>query len=251
MHDVLYSTSGSIAYITINRPAARNALQVQTMMELRDAFERAKNDPDVRVAILSGAGDKAFAAGADIEEISRLTGAEAIEFSKRGQAIFDAIETMGKPVIAAVNGYALGGGCELAMACTLRVASENAVFGQPEVKLGLIPGYGGTVRLPRLVGSGRAIEMLLTGDTLTARDALTIGLVNQVVSVSDLMPAAEALARKMMRNGPLALKFCLDALQRGDFAAEAHLFGLCCDTDDMKEGTTAFLEKRPPDFKGR
>jgi enoyl-CoA hydratase len=251
MQEVLYSSSGAIAYITINRPAWRNALNTQTMTELQEAFDKAGADDGVRAVIVSGAGDKAFAAGADISEISRLGAAQAIAFSKRGQAVFERIETLGKPVIAVVNGYALGGGCELAMACTLRVASENAVFAQPEVKLGLIPGYGGTVRLARLVGRGRALELLLTGATIPAAEALNIGLVNRVVPAPDLIPAAEELARKIMANAPLALRFCIDAVNRGDFAAEANLFGLCCDTEDMKEGTAAFLEKRVPRFKGR
>jgi enoyl-CoA hydratase len=205
----------------------------------------------VRVVILSGAGDKAFVAGADISEIANLGLADGTEFSRRGQAVFDFIEGLGKPVIAAVNGFALGGGCELAMACTVRIASENAVFGQPEVKIGLIPGYGGTQRLPRLVGKGRALQLLLTGETISAADALSIGLVNQVVPVAQLIPAAEALAKKIIANGPLALKFCIDAVNSEDFSVEANLFGLACATEDMKEGTKAFLEKRPAEFKGK
>ena len=239
-----------IAYVTINRPEVRNALNAATMQELRDAFEQIKGDDEVRVVILTGAGDKAFVAGADINELAKLTPVEGQDYSRKGQAIFDSIENLGKPVIAAVNGYALGGGCELAMACTFRIASENAVFGQPEVKLGIIPGYGGTQRLSRLVGRGQAAQILTTGDMVTASEALRIGLVNQVVPLAELLPTAEAIAKKIMANAPLAVKFCLDALDRG-MEFEATLFGLCCTTEDMKEGTRAFLEKRGANFKGK
>jgi enoyl-CoA hydratase/carnithine racemase len=250
MENIIYSVNESIAYININRPAARNALNTKTIDELRDAFDDARKDVGTRVIILSGAGDKAFVAGAAIEEIAGLSKAAAVEFARRGQAVFNFIEELGKPVIAAVNGYALGGGCELAMACTLRLASETAVFGQPEVKLGLIPGFGGTVRLPQLVGKGRALQILLTGEIINAAEALRIGLVNHVVAPEKLMPAAEALAKKIIANAPLALKFCIDSVNQANLFVEASLFGLCCATDDMKEGTRAFLEKRPPDFKG-
>jgi enoyl-CoA hydratase len=256
--NLLYEKKGGIAYVTVNRPAVRNALNAQTVRELKTAFEQAKNDGEVLVVILSGSGDKAFVAGADINELAKQTPVNGKEYGLAGQAVFNSIEQLGKPVIAAVNGYALGGGCELAMACTLRIASENAMFGQPEVKLGIIPGYGGSQRLPRLVGKGRALQILLTGDMVPAAEALRIGLVNQVVPQAELMPAAESIARKIMVNAPLAVRLCLEAVNKGlemtqdeGQFLEATLFGLTCATDDMKEGTKAFLEKRPPDFKGR
>ena len=248
--NLLYSTNSGIATITVNRPAVRNALNSATMRELRAAFEQAQADEAVRVIILTGSGDKAFIAGADINELAKLSPVEGRDYSLAGQAIFDFIENLGKPVIAAVNGYALGGGCELAMACTFRVASDNAVFGQPEVKLGIIPGYGGTQRLAKLVGRGQASQLLVTGEMLPAADALRIGLVNQVVPQAELHVTVEAIAKKVIANAPLAVKFCLDALDRG-MEMEATLFGLCCTTDDMKEGTRAFLEKRPASFKGK
>jgi enoyl-CoA hydratase len=251
-------SAGSIVIITVNRPAVRNALNQATLDELRNAFDRVRGDPVARVVILTGAGEKAFVAGADITEIAGLTAVEGERFARRGQSVFDAIETLGKPVIAAVNGYALGGGCELAMACTLRVASENAVFGQPEVKLGIIPGYGATQRLPRLVGKGRALEMLLTGETISAAEALRIGLVNHVVPSSELRSASEALAKKIMAHAPQAVRFCMQAVHVGLDSSleegqvqEARMFGDCCMTEDMQEGTRAFLEKRAPNFKGK
>lgn len=255
--NLLYDKRDGIARITVNRPAVRNALNSQTVRELGAAFERAKNDAEVRVAILTGAGDKAFVAGADINELAVQNPLSGKEYALSGQAIFDSIENLGKPVIAAVNGYALGGGCELAMACSFRVASENAAMGQPEVKLGIIPGYGGSQRLPRLVGKGRAMQILMTGEIVNAQDAFRIGLVNQVVPAAELLTAAEAIAKKIMANGPLAVKFVLEAVNRGMEMTqaegqflEATLFGLCCATEDMKEGTRAFLEKRAPLFKG-
>ena len=248
--NLLYSTNSGIATIIVHRPAVRNALNSSTMRELRAAFEQAKADEAVRVIILTGSGDKAFVAGADINELAKLSPVEGRDYSLAGQAIFDFIENLGKPVIAAVNGYALGGGCELAMACTFRVASDNAVFGQPEVKLGIIPGYGGTQRLAKLVGRGQASQLLVTGEMLPAAEALRIGLVNQVVPQAELQVTVEAIAKKVIANAPLAVKFCLDALDRG-MEMEATLFGLCCTTDDMKEGTRAFLEKRPASFKGK
>lgn len=248
---ILYDTGNATAYVRINRPSVLNALNQATLDELQEAFTAARADASVRAVILTGAGEKAFAAGADITEIAGLSADAGRDFARRGQRVFDFIENLGKPVIAAVNGYALGGGCELAMACTLRVASETAVFGQPEVKLGIIPGYGGTVRLPRLVGKGRALQMLLTGETVKAAEALSIGLVNQVAAPAELMASAERLAKKIIGNAPLALKFCIDAVNRGDELHEASLFGLCCATDDMREGTRAFLEKRAPEFDGK
>jgi len=245
-----YSVKESIATIAINRPEVRNALNVATVRELETAFRQVRDDSTVRVAILTGSGEKAFAAGADISEIAGLSVKSGTEFSLEGQAVFQFIESLGKPVIAAVNGYALGGGCELAMACTTRIAAENAVFGQPEVKLGLIPGYGGTQRLPRLVGKGRAFRLLLSGETVSAADALRIGLVDAVVPSNVLISEAESLARKIAENAPIAVQYCLEAVERGKYVDEAELFGKLCGTDDMKEGTAAFLEKRAPVFGG-
>jgi len=250
LENLLFENRTGIAIVTVNRPSVRNALNTATMQELRTVFAQIKNDVAVRVVILTGAGDKAFVAGADINELATLSPVAGKDYSLAGQAIFDAIEQLGKPVIAAVNGYALGGGCELAMSCTFRIASENAVFGQPEVKLGIIPGYGGTQRLARLVGRGQAAEILLTGEMIKAAEALRIGLVNQVVPHGELLEKAEAIAKKILANAPLAVEFCLDALGRG-MELEATLFGLCCATDDMKEGTKAFLEKRAPNFRGK
>ena len=237
--------------ITVNRPAVHNSLNVATIQELGTAFDRAKGDPAVRAVILTGAGDKAFAAGADISEIATLDEISGTEFSRRGQLVFDGIESLGKPTIAAVNGYALGGGCELAMACMVRVASENAVFGQPEVKLGVIPGYGGTQRLPRLVGKSGALRLLLTGETISATEALRLGLVDVVVPAATLLSAAEALAKQIVVNAPLAVQFCIEAVNRTELLHEAALFGRVCATEDMKECTRAFLEKRSPEFRGR
>lgn len=243
--------------VTVNRPEKLNALNVDVIDGLAAAFEKARADTSVGAVILTGAGTKAFVAGADIAGFPRLTPASARDMARRGQAVLDEIEGLGKPVIAAVNGFALGGGCELAMACTLRIASSNARFGQPEVNLGLVPGYGGTQRLPRLVGKGRALELLLTGDQIGADEALRIGLVNQVVSPEELRGAAETFARRILSRAPVAVRYALEAVRYGldmpmeqalDF--EATLFALCATTEDMREGVAAFLGKRPPSFKG-
>ncbi|HEV2491807.1 MAG TPA: enoyl-CoA hydratase-related protein [Terriglobia bacterium] len=255
---LLYEKRDGVAIVVVNRPDKLNALNQTVMKDLGACFAAIRDDDHVRAVILTGAGEKAFVAGADINELAVQTPVQGKETSLAGQGILDAIENLGKPVIAAVNGYALGGGCELAMACTLRIASENARFGQPEVKLGIIPGYAGTQRLPRLVGKGLAHQMILTGEPVTAAEAYRIGLVNQVVPLNELMPAAEALARKIMANAPLAVKFAMEAVNHGmEMTAEqgqfleATLFGLCCTTADMKEGTRAFLEKRPAKFTGK
>jgi len=248
---LLYAAQDSVATITVNRPSVRNALNRATVKELAAAFEQAKADPAIRVAILTGSGDKAFAAGADISEIAELDEVSGAEFSRQGQAVFDSIEALVKPVIAAVNGYALGGGCELAMACTVRIAAENAVFGQPEVKLGLIPGYGGTQRLPRLIGRSRALQLLLTGETIPAYDALMLGLVDSVVPLESLLSKAQGLAQQIAANAPVAVNLCMQAVSLGRHSDEAELFGKVCGTEDMREGTKAFLEKRTAQFKGR
>jgi enoyl-CoA hydratase len=252
-----YATEGGIALVTFNRPQVLNALNVQLVGELSEAMSRAKHDPAVKVVILTGSGEKAFAAGADIAELARLGTVEAVDFARRGQRVTREMEHLGKPIIAAINGFALGGGCEVAMACTLRVAADTARLGQPEVNLGIIPGYGGTQRLARLVGKGRAMDLILTGRMVKAEEALAMGLVNQVVPAAELMDAARKLAGTLMEKGPLALRFSMEAVHGGmemglddGLGWEAHLFGLSAATDDMKEGTAAFLEKRKPDFKG-
>ena len=256
--NLLYEKRNGIAYVAVNRPEKLNALNRKTMDELHDCFQGIERDDEVRVVILTGAGEKAFVGGADLNELAVQTPVEGKELSVRGQKILDLIEHLGKPVIAAVNGYALGGGCELALACTIRIASENARLGQPEVRLGLIPGYAGTQRLPRLVGRGRALEMVLSGEPVSAAEAYRIGLVNQVVPAQDLIATAEKLAQKILANAPLAVKFALEAVNHGlemtqaeGQFLEANLFGLCCTTADMKEGTRAFLEKRPARFTGK
>jgi enoyl-CoA hydratase len=228
------------------------------MKELACAFAGAKDDAEVRVVILTGAGEKSFVAGADIGELAQQTPTTAKEYTLQGQAVLNAIENLGKPVIACVNGFALGGGCEIAMACTLRLASENAKLGQPEVKLGIIPGYGGTQRLSRLVGKGIAMQLVLTGEQITAQEAHRIGLVNEVVAQSELMGRAEAVAAKIIANAPLAIQYALEAVNHGldltlseGLYLEAALFAVCCATEDKKEGTTAFLEKRQPRFQGK
>jgi enoyl-CoA hydratase len=256
--NLLVETRDGITFITINRPDKLNALDDRTVEEIGAAFAAAASDAATRGVILTGAGEKAFVAGADIAELATQSPVEGRERSIRGQRVLDRIERLGKPVIAAVNGFALGGGCELAMACHVRIASENAKLGTPEVKLGLMCGYAGTQRLPRLVGRGRALEMLLTGEMVDAAEALRIGLVNRVVPREKLRAEAEAMMRKMLANGPLSLRFTLEAVSDGlemglDEAQhqEATLFGLICTTEDMKEGTKAFLEKRPARFQGK
>ena len=258
LENVLYETKGPIACVTLNRPKVLNALNHKTWEELRAAFEDAQQDPAVRGVILTGAGDKAFIAGADIRELAQVTAVEAEISSRYGQAVLDLIENLGKPVIAAVNGFALGGGCETAMACTIRIASESAKFGQPEVTLGLVPGGGGTQRLPRLLGKGRALQLILSGDIISAQEAYRIGLVNEVVPAAELIQRAEAILKKIFSNAPIAVRFSLEAVnkgleesQDGGLHLEASLFGICAATDDKKEGTTAFLEKRAPQFQGR
>jgi enoyl-CoA hydratase len=255
---LLYEKRNAIGYIQINRPEKLNAMTRKVLEELLDCFQALQKDEGVRVVILTGSGEKAFVAGADINELAVQDPVDGKETAQFGQQVLNFIENLGKPVIAAINGIALGGGCELAMACTLRVAAETARLGQPEVKLGLIPGYAGSHRLPRLVGKCRALELILTGETITAPEAHRIGLVNQVVPAAELLPAAEKLAQKIIANAPLAVKFALEAVNHGmEMPAaegqflEATLFGLCCTTADMKEGTRAFLEKRPAKFTGK
>src|SRR6059058_3752968 len=215
LENVLYEKKGAIAYVTLNRPKVLNALNRRTWEDLRTAFEDARDDAAVRGVILTGAGDKAFIAGADINELARVTAIEAEEASSFGQAVLNLIENLGKPVIAAINGFALGGGCELALACTFRLASDNAKLGQPEVKLGIIPGYGGSQRLPRLVGKGLANQILLSGEMISAQEALRIGLVNEVVPQAELIARCEAIAQKIIANAPLAVQYCLEAVNRG------------------------------------
>jgi enoyl-CoA hydratase/carnithine racemase len=255
--NVLYERKGSIAYVTVNRPKVLNALNTPTWTDLHAAFEEAKADASVHGVILTGAGDKAFIAGADIGELANIDAYEAEESSRFGQGVLDLIENLGKPVIAAINGFALGGGCETAMACTIRIAAEQARFGQPEVKLGLLPGGGGTQRLPRLVGKGRALQLILTGETISAQEAHRIGLVNEVVPAASLIERAEAILKQITANAPIAVKFSLEAANKGletsqsqGLALEASFFGICAATADKKEGTAAFLEKRAPQFRG-
>jgi enoyl-CoA hydratase/carnithine racemase len=257
LNSVLYETKGSIAYVTLNRPKVLNALNQGAWGDLRTAFEHARDDAAVLGVILTGAGDKAFIAGEDISELSRATALEAEKSSRAGQAVLDLIENLGKPVIAAVNGFALGGGCETAMACTIRVAAEHARFGQPEVKLGIPPGAGGTQRLPRLVGKGRALQLILSGEMISAQDAYRIGLVNEVVPAAGLIARCEAILRQILANAPVAVRFALEAVNKGmetslsaGLLLEASLFAICATTQDKKEGTAAFLEKRPARFQG-
>ncbi len=255
--NLLLAREGPIALVTINRPQVLNALDARTLDELGGAMEALRADASVRVVIVTGAGEKAFVAGADISELAALSAAKAQEHALLGQRIFDTIEHLGKPVIAAINGFALGGGCELAMACTLRIAADTARLGQPEVNLGIPPGFAGTQRLARLVGKGGALEMLLTGRHVTADEAQRLGLVNRVVPAAELMTAVRALATDLAAKAPIATRYIIEAVQRGsevpfEQAAflEASLFGLAFSTADMREGTRAFLDKRKPAFKG-
>jgi enoyl-CoA hydratase/carnithine racemase len=258
LETVSYEKKGAIAYVTVNRPKVLNALNAATIRDLRTAFEDARHDEAVRGVILTGAGGKAFVAGADIVELAKVTAVEGAEMTGSGQAVTNLIESLGKPVIAAVNGFALGGGCELAMACTIRLATENAKFGQPEVKLGVIPGYGGTQRLPRLVGRGRALQLILSGGMIDAAEAYRIGLVNEVVPADGLLARAEAILQQIFSNAPVAVRFALEAVNKGletsqaeGLVMESSFFAICAATEDKKEGTSAFLEKRASKFAGR
>jgi enoyl-CoA hydratase len=251
-----FETADRIATITVNRPDKLNALNDATIGEIELAFEAAARDAGVGGIVLTGAG-RAFVAGADIAELRAKSPAQARALAQRGQSVFRRIEASRKPVIAAVNGFALGGGCELAMACHVRIASDAAKFGQPEVKLGVIPGYGGTQRLARLIGRGRALQLLLTGEIIDAAEAHRIGLVNRVVPAADLLATAREMLRQMLANAPLALADCIDVVNRGldaplddALALEAEAFGRLAATEDMREGTSAFVEKRPPNFRG-
>ena len=256
--NLLLDRDGRVALVTINRPKVLNALNTQTLDELRRALGELKQDPEVRAVIVTGAGEKSFVAGADINELAVQTPASGRDHALAGQHVFDLIENLGKPVIAAINGYALGGGCELAMACTIRVAADTAKLGQPEINLGLIPGYAGTQRLSRLVGKGKAMELILTGVPISASEAERIGLVNRVVPAADLMTAVKTLAGQLAEQAPVAMRYIINAINHGlemPFTTgevfEATLFGLVASTDDMREGTRAFLEKRKAEFKGK
>jgi enoyl-CoA hydratase len=256
--NLLTERDGAVSIVTINRPAVLNALNAATLAELRAAIDDAARDESVRVIILTGSGEKSFVAGADINELAQQTPVRGREHARHGQALFSRIERLEKPVIAAVNGFALGGGCELAMACTMRIAAETAKFGQPEINLGLMPGYAGSQRLTRLVGRGRGLELLLLGNQIAAEEAWRIGLVNRVVPAAKLMEEAKTLAQSLAAKAPVAVRYILDAVSGGlemSFADaqdyEATLFGLVSTTEDMREGTRAFLEKRKPKFSGR
>jgi enoyl-CoA hydratase len=258
LENVLYEKKNAIACVTLNRPKVLNALNGAIIAELKATFEDARDDSAVRGVILTGAGDKAFAAGADISEILNDTPLEAEEKTRFGQALTILIENLGKPVIAAVNGFALGGGCELSMACTIRLAAESAKFGLPEVKLGIMPGYGGTQRLSRLVGKGLALQLILSGGMITAQEAYRIGLVNEVVPNAELIGRAEAILNQIGANAPQSVKFVLEAVNKGletslaeGLLIEASLFGILAATEDKKEGASAFLAKRAPKFQGR
>ncbi len=254
---ILLEKKPPVAIVTINRPEKLNALNTATFLELEQAFINIREDNSIRGVLVKGAGDKAFVAGADISEIQKLGMQDGIEFSRLGQRVFRLIETLTKPVIALITGFALGGGCEFTLACHLRLATSQSKFGQPEVNLGLIPGYGGTQRLPRLIGRGRALELLLTGDMINAERAYEIGLVNRIVEADELEEVGQKMLAKILSKGPLAVRNILEVVQRGlegtleeGIALESDYFGITCATEDMKEGTSAFLEKRKPNFKG-
>jgi enoyl-CoA hydratase len=256
--NILVEIRESIAVLTLNRPKVLNALNAATFRELNTALSELVANPAVRAILLTGSGEKAFAAGADIQELAQVSAMDGQALALNGQRLFDRIENCGKPVIACVNGFALGGGCELALACTFRIASETAKFGQPEVKLGLLPGYGGSQRLPRLVGKGAALKLLLTGEMIPALEALRIGLVEEVVAPDQVLARGEQIARTIAAQAPLAVEKCLEAVHAGydlplrqALDLEASLFGLCCATEDKAEGTKAFLEKRQAVWKGR
>lgn len=256
--NLLFERDGPVALVTINRPKVLNALNTPTLDELRRIILDIKHDDAIRVVIITGAGEKSFVAGADINELAIQTPVSGRAHALTGQHVLDLIENLGKPVIAAINGYALGGGCELAMACTLRIAADTAKLGQPEIALGILPGYAGTQRLSRLVGKGKAMEMILTGTPVSASEAEGIGLVNRVVPALQLMAETKKLAAELATRPPIAMRYIVDAVNQGlemPFAEacryEATLFGLVAATDDMREGTRAFLEKRPAEFKGR
>jgi enoyl-CoA hydratase len=257
LENLLIEHDGAVAIVTVNRPRVLNALNAATLDELRRTILAFKQDHGVRAVVITGAGEKSFIAGADISELAVQTPTSGREHALAGQHVLDLIENMGKPVIAAINGYALGGGCELAMACTIRIAADTAKLGQPEINLGIMPGYAGTQRLARLIGAGRALELLLTGDQITAGEAHRLGLVNRVVPAAELMAAARKLAATLASKPPIAVRYIIDAVNRGlqmtlrdAQAFEATLFGLVASTDDMREGTRAFLEKRAAEFKG-
>ncbi len=256
LKNLLLEVKEKIAVVTINRPDKLNALNRDTIMELRSVFKELRSNDDVYVIIITGSGEKAFVAGADIKELNELDVLSAKKFAERGQEVFNYIESMNKPVIAAVNGFALGGGCELALACHIRLASENAKFGQPEVNLGIIPGYGGTQRLTRLINSGRSMEYVLTGDIIDANEAFRLGLANHIYPQAELMIKAKELAQKIASKGQQAIRFAIKSVNAANQVSakegqnyEASLFALCCGTEDFKEGTSAFLEKRKPEFK--
>lgn len=257
MENVQLTVNEGIATLVINRPKQLNALNKQTLAEISEAFESMRNDDGVKVVIMTGAGEKAFVAGADIKEFANFSGVQGSELAKTGHmTVFNSIEEFSKPVIAAINGFALGGGLELAMAAHVRIASDNARMGLPETSLGLIPGYGGTQRLPQLIGKGRALEMIFSAKMIDAPTALSYGLVNQVVPQADLLEAAQTMAKSFMKNSIVAMGYAIESVNAGllegsvGYDVEVQAFGDCFDTEDFKEGTTAFIEKRKPDFPG-
>ena len=258
LETVTYEKKGAIAYVTLNRPKVLNALNKTALADLKVAFEDARDDSSLHGVILTGAGDKSFIAGADINEVATDTPVQAEEKTRRGQHLMDLIENLGKPVVAAINGFALGGGCEAALACTIRLAAETAKFGLPEVKLGIIPGYGGTQRLPRLVGKGVALQLILSGAMIDAQEAYRVGLVNEVVPKAELIGRAEAILNQIGANAPLSVRYALEAVNKGmetslaeGLVLESTFVAICTSTEDKKEGTSAFLQKRPPQFQGR